>query len=116
MAQDLFTHIRSLDEPTAGNANIQGVVHIQVKYRTKYDLRSRRMVVDMGLAPLKKNLQVILVPDLHEWDIEACAVTLLTQMMARVKPVLHHQACEFKCLSDYLINRTHIHATMSSRS
>ena len=113
MGEDLFTHVQSLGAPAADNADMPGAIHIQVKYRTKYEQRSRRMVIDLGLAPLRKSLQVILAPDLHEWDVKACAITLLTQMMTRIKPVLDHQTCEFNCLSEYLANRTDIHASIS---
>jgi hypothetical protein len=84
-------------------------LRMPVSYRTKYANRSRRMVDGVGLAPLKKTLQVMVSPDLHEWDIKSCSMTLLLQLVSRVKPILDHPIAAFLNLRKYTTDRAQVH-------
>jgi hypothetical protein len=94
-------------------ADENDVVELLVQYRTKYGGRSRRMVVDVGLAGMSRAMQAISAPDIAEWDHEKAAFSICSQIPARLDVQLDHEAVHCTNMRKYITDPDGVLDTIS---
>jgi hypothetical protein len=101
-AERLLAKIHNEVEAQTGPQDSTDICNRNVQYQTKYDRRSRRMVVGCALQSLTRAMQAVAAPDVEEWDVVKAMFTYIVKIADKLKAMLEHETAHFPAIKFYV--------------